>query len=187
MSRHRTVIALATFGLVLALAAPSGAAAQGVDIRRPHTGARPIQLDLHAGFAWWDVGLATGVRLGIPIMNNGFVDSINNAVYINFGVDFYWVRWRGNTGGGWDYGPALGFPVTLHWEFYFHENWSAFLEAGFQIFLHQNFLGGGPFDVYDGRYWFIAGAGASFHISRNFLLTLRVGSPYVALGLTLQF
>src|SRR5688500_19221741 len=28
---------------------------------------------------------ASGVRFGIPIVNNGFIPSLNNAVYINFG------------------------------------------------------------------------------------------------------
>src|SRR5688572_32059960 len=33
-------------------------------------------------------------RFGIPILHNGFVSSINNAVYINFGADLYWIGYR---------------------------------------------------------------------------------------------
>lgn len=81
----------AAFAAIAAVSAPDAAYAQRgrVDIRTPHTGSRPFQLDVHAGFTWWGVGFASGARFGIPILNNGFVPSINNAVYINFGADFY--------------------------------------------------------------------------------------------------
>ena len=172
----------------------SGQRASGsgaTDIGTPFTGQRPFQLDIHGGFAWWGVGAATGVRFGVPILQNGFVSQINNAVYINFGVDFYWIR-RGcnNLPGGafnCDYGPGVGIPVTLHWEFYFNENWSAFAEVGFQFFMHPQFFNNGRYEVYDGGYWFLAALGGSFHINENVLLTLRVGTPYAAFGVTFQF
>ena len=169
-----------------ALSAAPAAAQSSVDIRRPHTGSRPVQLDLHGGFTWWGWGAATGVRFGIPLMANGFIPSINNAVYLNFGADFYWVRWRRN-GSDWDYHAGLGLPISLHWEFYFNEQWSAVVEVGGQIFFHPRFWRGERYDVYDGGYWFIAAVGGSFHINENVLLTLRVGTPYVAFGVTFQF
>ncbi|HBQ10027.1 MAG TPA: hypothetical protein DEF51_02160 [Myxococcales bacterium] len=175
-----------------ALSATPAAAQSSVDIRRPHTGSRPVQLDLHGGFTWWGWGAATGVRFGIPLMANGFIPSINNAVYLNFGADFYFARGRCRVPGpgrdcDWEYGPGFGFPVTLHWEFYFNEQWSAFVEVGGQIFFHPRFWRGERYDVYDGGYWFIAAVGGSFHINENVLLTLRVGTPYVAFGVTFQF
>lgn len=180
----------AAFAALTALSAPGVAEAQRgrVDINTPHTGGRPFQLDIHGGFTWWGIGAATGVRFGIPIVDNGFVSSINNAVYINFGIDFYWVRWRcGNPGCSyWDYGAGLGLPVALHWEFYFNENWSAFVELGVNIFFHPWFWDNGRFDAYDGGYWFLGAVGGSFHINEWFLLTLRVGTPYIAFGITFQ-
>ena len=168
-------------------AAPSAAHAQRVDINTPHQGGRPLQLDLHGGFTWWGVGAATGVRIGIPLMPNGFIDSINNAVYLNFGADFYWMRWR-RCGGGrdcWDYSAGLGLPVTLHWEFYFNDQWSAFVELGFQVFIHPRFWNDNAFDVV-GEHWFVGQIGGSFHVNEWFLLTLRVGTPYVAFGVTFE-
>lgn len=175
-----------------ALAPPSVAEAQrgsSVDIRRPHTGSRPFQLDIHGGFTWWGVGFATGMRFGIPVMNNGFIPSINNAVYINFGFDFYWTRWRcrGDRCNDWDYGAGFGLPVTLHWEFYFHDNWSAFVELGFQFFFHPRFWHENRFDAHDGGYWFVGAIGGSFHINQHVALTLRLGTPYAAFGVTFQF
>ncbi|MEC7518707.1 MAG: hypothetical protein VYE22_02525 [Myxococcota bacterium] len=190
--RHlsRALLFAAALGLTAA-SAVSVAEAQSVDIRRPHTGSRPFQLDIHGGFTWWGVGAATGVRFGIPIVENGFVDSINNAVYLNFGGDFYFVRSRcvanGRGNCDWDYGPGFGFPVTLHWEFYFNERWSAFAEIGGQFFIHPRFVNGERYDVYEAGYWFIWTVGGSLHLTENVLLTLRVGSPYIAFGVTFQF
>jgi len=182
--------------LVLGVATPAtvASAQEGgggrVTIDRPHQGSRPFQLDIHGGFTWWGVGAATGVRFGIPLVDNGFVSEINNAVYLNFGFDFYWVRWRCRRGGcsnGWDYNAGFGFPVTLHWEFYFNENWSAFAEIGGQFFIHPAWWDGGNFDWREPGAWFIWTVGGSFHVNEWFLLTLRVGSPYIAFGITFQF
>lgn len=182
-----TLLALA---LAASVAAPSVAEAQRSYIETPHTGSRPFQLDIHGGFTWWGVGAATGIRFGIPILNNGFVDSINNAVYINFGFDTYFLRWRchaGDCNRGYDYNWGFGFPVTLHWEFYFHENWSAFAEIGGQFFIHPAWWNNGNFDWREPGLWFVWTVGGSWHATDWFLLTLRVGSPYVAFGITFQF
>jgi hypothetical protein len=196
-ARRRSAPLLLAAAVIAALATLSPAevaqAQRGsVDIGTPHTGSRPFQLDIHAGFTWWGLGFASGARFGIPILNNGFVPSINNAVYINFGLDFYWTRWRcravpGRGNCDWDYGAGLGIPVTLHWEFYFNQNWSAFVELGFQVFFHPRFWNDGFFDADEGGYWFVGAVGGSFHINENVLLTLRVGTPYIAFGVTFQF
>jgi hypothetical protein len=166
--------------------APSVAEAQSaVDINTPFTGQRPFQLDVHAGFTWYGVGLATGARFGIPILNNGFIPTLNNSVYINFGFDFYYVR-CGCRDDNY-YGFGFGIPVALHWEFYFNENWSAFAEVGFQIFFHPRYIDGQPYDPYDAGYWFLVAVGGSFHVTDFFLITVRLGNPYVAGGITFQF
>lgn len=188
LNRPRAILLAAALGVTTLAGSVDTAHAQHADINTPFTGHRPFQLDLHAGFTWWGVGAASGVRFGIPLLDNGFISSINNAVYLNFGADFYWVRWRDRGRGNWDYAAGVGFPVTLHWEFYFNENWSAFVEVGAQFFLHPNSLygPGARFDVYEPGYWFVGAVGGSFHVNEWFLLTLRVGTPYVAFGMTFQ-
>ena len=162
-------------------------------IERPHQGSRPFQLDVHAGFTGWGLGLATGVRFGIPLMDNGFIDSINNAVYLNFGADFYFTRSHRTCNDPpdrdcrWHYGPGFGFPVALHWEFYFSEEWSAFAELGAQFLVHPGWLHDGQFRGRDLAGWFVAAVGGSYHIDDTVLLTLRVGLPYIAFGATFQF
>lgn len=175
--------------LALALTVPSMAAAQ--DINTPHSGGRPFQLDIHGGFAWHGNGVASGVRFGIPIMNNGFISSLNNAVYINFGADLYYVHSGGCGGGGrfgcGGYGIGLGIPVTLHWEFYLNQTWSIFAEVGPQFYMHPRFLRGDSFGVHAPGNWFVAQVGGRLRISDWFMLTLRVGNPYVSFGVTFEF
>ncbi|HHH30003.1 MAG TPA: hypothetical protein ENK57_16890 [Polyangiaceae bacterium] len=187
----RTVVGIAFLGALFVTGhglLPDQARAQprSWNINTPHEGGRPFQLDVHGGFTWWGLGAATGVRFGIPLVNNGFIDSLNNAVYLNFGADFYWIRERSNAR-GWDYGPGFGFPVTLHWEFYLNETWSLFGEIGAQFFLHPAWLNGGRFDWREPGAWFVWTVGGTWHINDSIGLTLRAGSPYVAAGLTFQF
>lgn len=164
-------------------------------IERPFTGQRPFQLDVHAGFTFWGLGFATGARFGIPLLHNGFIPNLNNAVYLNFGLDFYYIRSHrepcaGNPGGCDVYGPGFGIPVALHWEFYFSDQWSAFAEIGAQFFAHPAWLSGddgGGFRWREPGAWFVWALGGSYHFNENILLTVRVGSPYIAGGLTFQF
>jgi hypothetical protein len=182
-NRLALVLALTLSASALSLA-PSTAHADH-QIGTPFTGNRPFQLDVHAGLLWYGLGFAGGARFGIPIMHNGFVSSIDNAVYLNFGFDFYYLD-------SFDdmlahhYGAGFGIPITLHWEFYFNDTWSAFAEVGFQIFFHPRFLENRGFYV-DAGDWVIAMVGGSLHFSEAIALTLRVGNPYVAIGLTFQF
>jgi hypothetical protein len=190
---HLLVVAavLATF-IALDAAVPSAVAAQRggrqVRINRPHTGDRPLQLDLHAGFAWYGRGLATGVRFGIPIVENGFVPPINNAVYINFGLDLYFIRYRCGPCRGNEYrnGTGIGLPVTMHWEFYFTEHWSAFGEVGLNPFIHPRYFDEDDW-YFDGRHWFIVAVGGRYAFNENIAITLRIGSPYAAFGVTFFF
>ncbi len=180
-----------SWSLALALVLAAGAtsltpstARADHQIGTPFTGNRPYQLDVHSGLLWYGIGFAAGARFGIPLVHNGFVSTIDNAVYLNFGAEFYYL----DTDDGLNrhYGAGFGIPVTLHWEFYFNDTWSAFAEVGFQIFFHPRYFETGNFYV-DAGAWVIAMVGGSLHFSEAVALTLRVGNPYVAVGLTFQF
>ncbi len=179
----RRVVQMLLVGAVFALAATLAPAVVHAEtnIRQPFSGdRRPFQLDVHGGFSHFGLGVATGVRFGIPIVQNGFVRSINNAVYINFGGDFYWVKHSNR------YDPAVGFPVTLHWEFYFTDRWSAFAELGFNIFLDPRLFRGDGWHWSPGH-WIVGAIGGRFHINQMIALTLRLGNPYSAFGVTFMF
>ncbi|MBO6934712.1 MAG: hypothetical protein JJ863_07050 [Deltaproteobacteria bacterium] len=158
-----------------------------ITIETPHNGSRPVTLDIHVGPAWYGVGLATGVRLGIPLVRNGFISTLNNAVYLTVGADFYYIRY--NPGTGNEYGPGFGFPVGLHWEFYFNEKLSAFAEVGANVFLGPWVFDGdadNDFANYPGA-WILFAVGGKFWINDHFALMARLGTPYAAIGMSLAF
>lgn len=171
------IFALCFAGLFAGLS-PTNDAHAG--IRDTFSGKRPITLDAPiVGLQYVGLGGAAGIRVGIPIVHNGFIPNINNAVYINFGADFYW------TGYGNKYGMALGFPVTMHWAFYFTRQWSAFAELGVNIYLNPELFEGGAFLF--GAGFFYGAIGGKFHISPSFALVLRLGFPYTSFGLSFSF
>lgn len=171
--------------IALAVAATPTTARGGNIIKLPFRGKRPLQLDVHVGFSYLGKGLATGARFGIPLFHNGFIKSINNAVYINFGVDIYIINTHHGKSGD-EYAGGIGIPVTLHWEFYFTPRWSAFGEAGPNIFIHPGTIKGGGWDWSPGH-WFSVAAGGRFFIKDSVTLTLRLGSPYSSLGVSFLF
>jgi hypothetical protein len=182
MKVQRTLLLLTALTLAVTIA-PTAAHGQSI-IKRPFGGSRPMQLDVHAGFSFVGRGLATGARFGIPLMHNGFIKSINNAVYINFGLDLYFVNYKYARNDS--YAVGLGIPVTLHWEFYFTPRWSAFGEVGPNIYIHPGALKGHGWDWSPGH-WFTAGVGGRFFLSESMALTLRLGTPYSSFGVTFMF
>jgi hypothetical protein len=96
-----------------------------------------IELEPHMLFGFNDVyssdGFGIGGRASIPILQNGFVPSINNSVAISFGADLL------HYGGCYYTGAScsanyLFFPVALQWNFYVAHKWSAFGEAGIELY-----------------------------------------------------
>lgn len=189
MTSRRNVWLVAV-ALTLATLGSAPAARADHQIDRPFTGSRPFQLDFHGGLAWYGFGFAGGGRFGIPIVQNGFIPTLDNAVYLNFGADFYFVDDHGcRRGGGCDraYRFAMGFPVALHWEFYFNDTWSVFGEIGVNVYLPPGFFDRNEFDFReDAGAWVIFAAGGTLHLGEVFALTLRVGNPYIAFGITLN-
>lgn len=160
-------------------------------IGTPYSGTRPFQLDIYGGFTWHGYGFAGGARFGFPIVNNP-IPSIDNALYLNFGFDFYFTRVRGCGGvvgcAGDEYAPGFGIPVSVHWEFYFSDMWSAFAELGVNIYVPP-----GVFRYNDWYWgdnasaWVLAQVGGRLHFSEAFALTVRVGNPYASFGIEFEF
>jgi hypothetical protein len=149
-------------------------------------------------------GWGPGVRLSIPVMSPGFVKTINDSVAISFGLDV--VRYSGNYGNwwywcnrdprdcpGWNYGYDAAFwtvqlPVTVQWNFWFNERWSAFAEPG--LTFRQAFYPDYPWcepPNWDPRFggcyanrsqlYFTFYVGGRFHFSDSVALTMRIGHP----------
>src|SRR5688500_18472731 len=86
--RHMLKARLLSAAAVLVLAASSGTANAESIIRNP--GDHPnykVELEPHLDFGWANLyasnGFGAGVRVGIPIVHNGFISTINNSVAIS--------------------------------------------------------------------------------------------------------
>jgi hypothetical protein len=199
------------FACLIALActlATSAARAEESTIKRP--GDHPkysVELEPHLALAFLaptagSNGFGFGGRATIPIVENGFVKTINNSVGIGFGVD--WLRYndcffangRGFTGGCSNLN-SFYFPVVMQWNFFLSTHWSVFGEPGLAI--HHRDWGSGLTCV-DGAGRPIADCGAGpnrtdidpfifffggrYHFSDGASLTLRIGWPYASLGVS---
>lgn len=196
---------LRTFAIAcLGLACWPALAAADATIRTPnahlHYGA---EVDAHLVVqwddepAWHDEGLGLGVHVGIPVIDNGPVSSINNSLAITVGLD--WAHFGDDcTLPGLE--PERGcaandfwLPITAQWNFYFSDAISAFPELGLAI-QHTRWDDG--FCRRNGAYvrceesgshtsvrpvlWL----GVRWQLQDTFALTLRVGSPSLLLGVS---
>jgi opacity protein-like surface antigen len=175
MKRFLAAAAIAT-ALVLG---GSAASAQSI-IRQPGQHQNKVEFEIHGIVGWhwrhaYGYSLGPGFRVGIPIVQNGFVRTINNSVAINFGLDvLFWPGYGGYA--------SLVSPVMLQWNFYLTGRLSVFGEAGVAFEFY-------PFDRGDCRFggcgeyfWLWPGlaGGARYHFggSAGFpTLTMRLGFP----------
>jgi hypothetical protein len=124
-------------------------------------------------------GLGVGFRGSIVIVDNGFVQTINNSVAISFGLD--WVHydvddwcddWPGNGNCDWDDDAnIMWLPVAMQWNFWLSENWSVFGEPGLALrFNDEHYDDDLDLD-------FVFYAGGRYHFGEDVSLTMRLGWP----------
>ena len=156
----------------------------GVHIKRPFRGERPTELNLHAGLSHRGLGPAVGARVAFPIVDNGFVGSIDNAIYLTVGADLLFERCFDGCRAD-DYGISFAVPFTGRWQFNFNPDWSAYGEVGPNLYIHSGWIGAGKFPGV-GRVadtWIAATVGGKWHFAPSTSLTLALGAPYSHVGL----
>lgn len=148
-------------------------------------------------------GIGLGGRFTIPLVQNGFIPTINNSVGVGFGVD--WITYNGcyywnNPYGNCTNLQSIWLPAVMQWNFFLSSHWSVFGEPGFAI--SYNTWGSdctgiytdprgnsvsydcGPrpnrFDVNP----FVFFAGGRYHFSETVTLTARIGWPYATIGVS---
>jgi hypothetical protein len=139
-------------------------------------------------------GFGLGFRGSVPIVDNGFVKTINNNVAISFGAD--WVHYGGdrrrvcNRDTCWyadDYDvESIYLPVAMQWNFFLSENWSVFGEPGLAIRIHwweyeNDWYREDDSDV-DLRPVFYVGG--RLHFNDSITLTMRLGYPTFSVGVS---
>jgi hypothetical protein len=166
--------------LTLTIASPARA---DDTIKRP--GDHPsyvLEIEPHGlvgyGVVYASAGFGAGARFSIPIVQNGFVPSINNSVAISFGLDALYFADCGGPSCGVTF---LDFPVALQWNFYVARHWSVFGEPG--LVIGHGFLSGAyPFpDTWVYPAFFVGGR---YHISDKLSLTMRIGYPSFSFGVS---
>jgi hypothetical protein len=199
LSRPLTaLLASAAFGLVFA--ASNSASAQ---IKQP--GAHPrysVELDPHLVLAWDgpfnnhfdDEGIGLGLRATIPIIEQGPIKKINNSLGIGFGGDFIFYGDGHCRYGRWDYqddcsGTSLFLPVVAQWNFWLTPSISVFGEPGLAIrysSLHREYPCGNEFcddDDTDLDFIpFVLWGGGRFLVGDSVGITVRLGWPYLGVG-----
>ena len=174
--------------VALAVAPPARA-----DDTIKHPGDHPaysFEAEPHLVLGWDDVyasdGFGVGARFSIPIVDNGFVPSINNSVAIGFGLDLlhYDSCWY-NADCSANY---IHIPVVMQWNFYVAQHWSVFGEPGLVIFHgffddcpFQNGCPGRPRETSVEPALYLGGR---YHFSDRMSLTMRVGFPSISVGVS---
>jgi hypothetical protein len=159
-----------------------------------HPGDHPkyvVEAEPHLLLGWDDVyasdGFGVGGRFSIPIVDNGFVPSINNSVAIGFGLDLL------HYDSCWYNAPCsanyIHIPVVMQWNFFVAQHWSVFGEPGLVIY-H------GFFEDCPASFGRCPGAprvtsiepalylGGRYHFNDRMSLTMRVGFPSISIGLS---
>lgn len=199
MTRRQLFFAANVLAAACVTAAP--AEAQSI-IKNP--GDHPsydVELEPHFSLGWAHLyrgnGLGLGARLGLVVVDNGFVSTINNSVAISFGFD--WLRYNdcywydGRFRRGWGCGATfLTFPVTMQWNFWLTPKWSVFGEPGLYVY-HGIWDDYCPPEFLDCRRptrtaldlaFFVGGR---FHFNETIALTMRIGYPTASIGASFFF
>jgi hypothetical protein len=157
------------FAATLALSHAALADESVIDI----PGAHPdysVELEPEAVFVFGrplNEGPGVGLRISIPLVDNGFVSTINNNVGISFGIDKDPLA----------SGRTINVPVALQWNFFLTRHWSVLAEPG--VFFQ--------FDDHTRAYAQLWG-GVRYHFNDSVALMARVtlpNAPAFSIGVSL--
>jgi hypothetical protein len=125
------------------------------------------------GSGFGNVEFGGGFRASIEVGDPAFIPKINNTVAITFGIDF-----TNNNCNGCYGNNSFSFwsPIALQWNFFLTDKWSVFGEGGFMLRSY------GFFDHTYGDFTFAAGG--RYHFTDKVALTMRVGYPFVSVGIS---
>jgi hypothetical protein len=195
VKRSRVQAGVAAAVILVGVFASAGARADDT-IKRP--GDHPtysVELEPHGLLDWYtpynhsNAGFGIGGRFSIPIVQNGFVPSINNSVAISFGID--WVHYDGCYFLGNCSVDYLYFPIVMQWNFFVARRWSVFGEPG--IAIYHGFFNDCPFAVngvgcggtpQQTGVWPAFYIGGRYHFSDGAALTMRLGFPTLSIGVS---
>ena len=119
--------------------------------------------------AYDDVVKGFGVRVDIPIVPEGILDSVEDDLALSPGADLLF-----DDGRVW-----VGIPFALQWNFYINHQWSVFPELGAALLVGEHHRHS------DVAVDFLLAVGGRYHFSDRNALVLRIGWPIgVQIGIT---
>jgi hypothetical protein len=160
-----------------------------------HPGDHPnysVEIEPHLLFGWDNLfpgnSFGIGARFSIPVVQNGFVDTINNSVAVSFGADL--LHYDGcYLPNGSCSANFLFLPVAMQWNFFVAQKWSVFGEPG--LFIYHGFFdacppGLGPQCLAPNATGIRPAlfAGGRYHFNENVALTMRIGYPTFSVGVS---
>jgi hypothetical protein len=170
-------------------------------------GRRPIEINLHGqvyyGFDWYDgldgynpyytpYAVGAGFSMLFPVIQNGFISTINDAFYIGFFTDFnfhptyldpFLVQYPSFV--------SLAIGPYAQWRFFLFPILSVYANLGFGIW--PWFLGSTPGNFCRGcadvviRGFPMFELGANLHFTRNIGMNFEFGYPWAKVGLNIGF
>lgn len=156
----------------------------------PHS--RPVDLSVIVGTPGaLLVGVGGGLRVSFPLVHDGFIGTLNNAVRLETGVEFY--HW---SFGGFEY-ETIAVPIQLRWDFFLTEQWTVFAALGVAVNVYYFEDDAGFFDApEDTNLWGFGsgalitsafGVGALLNLSDSISLRLDASLNLLGIGLTFRF
>jgi hypothetical protein len=132
-----------------------------------------VLFDVHAMLGYYaEVGV--GVRVDIPVIDDGLVEGPDDALFLTLGAEVAYVYW--SMFEGFAVYPLLAF----QWNFYLDSEWSLFPEIGVTLLFGSN-----------REEWFpsfvapVAAFGVRYHFAQRNAVFVRAGWPTgVQIGLT---
>jgi hypothetical protein len=135
-----------------------------------------FELEPHVGVGGYhSIFGGPGIRGSFPIVDPGFIKSLNNSVAIGSGLDFYFNGNRTHTHDGTTHAHSsdLVVPLVMQWNFWFTREWSAFGEPGALLSISPHL---------EARLQLVVGG--RYQINDLVTLTARLGIPIASFGVS---
>ena len=208
--------ALAGLALSTGMAVTVSSATAWAQVHEPGAHRRyAVELEPQVALKWAGLpgdaaGIGPGLRVSVPILQDGPLAKLNNSLALGFGIHWAYFQepcgayfWEGTSPEPDDPNHATFIkdctahqftaPLVVQWNFFLTPVISVFAEPGMAL-VHERRSGTGwcdeePCSKDDNstKLPFVVWGGARLAMSDSLALTIRLGSPYVSAGASLFF
>jgi hypothetical protein len=130
---------------------------------------------------YYGFGIGGAARYTLPIVHNGFIDSLNDSVELEFGADMWVGGWAGYSYTG------IGIPAEGRWTFHITDRFDAYGKVGLGwviAFSNDSTIAGLG---YGGGPYITAGPGVAYRVGDSISLRAEVGNFGLRAGVGFAF